>query len=385
MNIRKSAVYNWINERFPVTQIFQKSLEYTVPINLNIWYLFGSLALFILCSQVITGIWLVFFYTPSASSAFNSIQFIMRDVSYGWLIRYLHTTGASAFLLIIYLHIFRSLLYGSYQKPRELVWIVGVILFILLLAEAFCGYLLPWGQMSFWGAQVITSAIEALPFVGKSLNMLLRGDFVVSDVTLHRFFALHIIVIPLLMLGFVIFHIKTLHYVGSNNPEGTEENIKKIPFHPYYTVKDLLGVAVFLIIFLSIVFFFPDMGGYFLESANQQPANSLVTPAHIQPMWYMAPFYAMLRAIPNKTCGILITSASVAFLFLLPWLDRSPIRSMRHRRWPSRLALALFVISFVGLGYLGTLEITPVRQYFTQAFVVIYFAFFLLMPFYSRK
>jgi ubiquinol-cytochrome c reductase cytochrome b subunit len=376
---------NWLNERFPFIQIFQKSLEYTVPVNLNAWYVFGSLAIFILCSQLITGIWLVFFYTPSAASAFDSIQFIMRDVSYGWLIRYMHTTGASAFLLIIYLHTFRSLLYGSYKKPRELVWIIGVILLILLLAEAFCGYLLPWGQMSFWGANVVTSAIEAVPFVGKSLSMLLRGDFVVSDVTLHRFFALHIIVIPLIIMGLVIFHIKALHHVGSNNPEGTEKNIKKIPFHPYYTVKDLLALAIFLIIFLSIVFFFPNMGGYFLEPANQQPANSLVTPIHIQPMWYMAPFYAILRAIPNKTCGVLITSASIALLFLLPWLDKSPMRSLRHRHWPSRFALALFVISFMGLGYLGTLEITALRQYFAQALTIIYFAFFILMPFYSKK
>ncbi len=374
----------WLNERFPFTQTFRHALEYSVPINLNAWYLFGSLALFILCTQFLTGIWLVFFYTPSASAAFDSIQFIMRDVSYGWLIRYLHTTGASAFLLIIYLHMFRSLLYGSYKKPRELVWIVGVILFILLLAEAFCGYLLPWGQMSFWGANVITSAIEALPFIGKPLSLLVRGDFVVSDVTLHRFFALHVIVIPLLLIGFIVFHIKTLHHVGSNNPEGTD-NIKKIPIHPYYTVKDLLGITIFLVIFLSIVFFVPDMGGYFLEPANQIPANGLVTPSHIQPMWYMAPFYAMLRAIPNKMVGVLLTAAAVSFLFLLPWLDRNPTRSLRHRRWPCRAALALFIVSFIGLGYLGTIELTSLSQLFAQIFTITYFAFFLLMPLYSKR
>jgi ubiquinol-cytochrome c reductase cytochrome b subunit len=374
----------WLNERFPFTQTFHHALNYSVPINLNAWYIFGSLALFILCSQFLTGIWLVFFYTPSASAAFDSVQFIMRDVSYGWLIRYLHTTGASAFLLIIYLHMFRSLLYGSYKKPRELVWIVGVILFILILAEAFCGYLLPWGQMSFWGGNVITSAIEALPFFGKSLSLLVRGDFVVSDVTLHRFFALHIIVIPLLLIGFIVFHIKTLHHVGSNNPEGTE-NVKKIPFHPYYTVKDLLGIVTFLVVFLSVVFFYPDMGGYFLESANLKPADALVTPPHIQPMWYMAPFYAMLRAIPNKTAGVLISAAAVAFLFLLPWLDRNPMRSLRHRRWPSRVALIMFVMSFIGLGYLGTVELTPFRQYCAQGLTTIYFAFFLFMPVYSKK
>lgn len=374
----------WLNERFPFTQTFQHALNYSVPINLNAWYIFGSLALFILCSQFLTGIWLVFFYTPSASAAFDSIQFIMRDVSYGWLIRYLHTTGASAFLLIIYLHMFRSLLYGSYKKPRELVWIVGVFLFILLLTEAFCGYLLPWGQMSFWGANVITSAIEALPFIGKSLSMLVRGDFVVSDVTLHRFFALHVIVIPLLLIGFILFHIKTLHHVGSNNPDGTD-SIKKIPFHPYYTVKDLLGISIFLIIFLSVVFFLPDMGGYFLEPANSKPADALVTPSHIQPMWYMAPFYAMLRAIPNKTAGVLISAAAVAFLFLLPWLDRNPMRSLRHRRWPSRIALIAFTISFISLGYLGTLALTPLNQYCAQIFTLLYFGFFLLMPLYSKR
>ncbi len=374
----------WLNERFPFVHIFRHSLEYTVPINLNAWYIFGSLAILVLLNQFITGIWLIFFYTPSASSAFDSIQFIMHDVSYGWLIRYLHTTGASAFLLVIYLHIFRSLLYGSYKKPRELVWIIGVILFFIILAEAFCGYLLPWGQMSFWGAQVITSAISAIPLIGESLSTLLRGDFVVSDMTLHRFFALHVVVIPLILLGFIIFHIKALHHVGSNNPEGTE-NVRKIPFHPYYTVKDLLGAAIFLIIFLSIVFFFPSMGGYFLESANQQPANALITPAHIQPMWYMAPFYAILRAIPNKTGGIILTSLSVSLLFLLPWLDKSPMRSLRYRRRPSRVALFLFVLSFLGLGYLGTLEITPIRQYLAQGLTLIYFAFFIFMPFYSKK
>lgn len=374
----------WLNERFPFTQTFRQSLDYAVPINLNAWYIFGSLALFILCSQFLTGIWLVFFYTPTAASAFDSIQFIMRDVSYGWLIRYLHTTGASAFLLIIYLHMFRSLLYGSYKKPRELVWTVGILLFILLLVEAFCGYLLPWGQMSFWGANVITSAIEALPLIGKSLSLLLRGDVVVSDATLHRFFALHVIIIPLLLIGFIAFHIKTLHHVGSNNPEGVE-TVKKIPFHPYYTVKDLLGIVIFLVVFLSIVFFFPDMGGYFLEPANQKPADALVTPAHIQPLWYMAPFYAMLRAIPNKTAGVLISAAAVAFLFLLPWLDRNPMRSLRHRRWPSRVALMLFAISFISLGYLGTLELTPLNQYCAQVFTIIYLGFFLLMPIYSKR
>lgn len=376
---------SWINERFPLTQTFAKHLTgYYVPVNLNFWYIFGSLALFILGSQLITGIWLVMFYTPTAASAFNSIQIIMRDVHYGWLIRYLHTTGASAFLIILYLHMFRSLIYGSYKKPRELLWIFGMILFVLILAEAFCGYLLPWGQMSFWGAQVITSAVEAIPLVGKSLAMLLRGDFVVSDTTLHRFFALHVIAFPLIIIGFVFFHITSLHHVGSNNPEGSDKNIQKIPFHPYYTIKDLVGLIIFLILFLSIVFFFPEMHGYFLEPLNSQPANPLVTPSHITPMWYMAPFYSILRAIPNKTGGIFATSASIAILFIIPWLDRSPIKSIRYRGWPFRTALTIFVISFLSLGYLGTVEITPSRQYLAQSFTLLYFTFFILMPFYHR-
>lgn len=376
----------WIDERFPLTQTFTKHLSgYYVPANLNFWYIFGSLALFILCSQFITGIWLLMFYTPSTRLAFDSIQIIMRDVHYGWLIRYLHTTGASAFLLILYLHMFRSLIYGSYKKPREILWVIGMVLFVLILAEAFFGYLLPWGQMSFWGAQVITSALEAIPLIGKSLALLVRGDFSVSDVTLHRFFALHIIIFPLLILGFIFFHLSALHYVGSNNPSGSELNIKKIPLHPYYTIKDIFGLACFLIIFFSIVFFFPEMKGYFLESANAQPANPLLTPAHIAPMWYMAPFYSILRAIPDKTAGVLTMSASIALLFFLPWFDRSTIKSMRHRSKLSQIFLGLFVISFLGLGFLGTLELTPFRQHVAQGLTVVYFLFFLMIFFVKEK
>jgi len=384
---------HWVEERLPVGKTLRvHTSEYYAPKNLNFWYFFGSLALFVLINQLVTGIWLLMFYTPSASSAFASIEYIMRDVHYGWLIRYLHSTGASAFFIIIYLHVFRGMLYGSYQKPRELLWILGVTLFVLLLAEAFCGYLLPWGQMSFWGAQVITSLFSVVPFVGKHLVVWLRGDFNVSDVTLHRFFALHVAAIPLLMLAFVFFHLAALHQVGSNNPDGADikkyKNIRGkpldgVPFHPYFTIKDTFGLAVFLVIFLTVVFFFPEMKGYFLEPDNFQPANPLVTPEHIAPVWYMTPFYAILRAIPNKTAGVSAMAASIAVLFVIPWLDKSPVKSMRYRGWMSRSALGLFVISFMALGYLGLHEVTPLSQTLAQLFTVIYFAFFLLMPWYT--
>lgn len=383
MNLQK--IQAWVDERFPLTTTFTKHLSgYYVPINLNFWYVFGFLALFVLCSQVVTGIWLVMFYTPTVDSAFSSIQTIMREVQYGWLIRYLHTTGASAFLIIIYLHMFRGLLYGSYKKPRELLWLIGMVLFLLVLIEAFCGYLLPWGQMSFWGAQVITSLFEAIPYIGQSLANLIRGDLSISDVTLHRFYAFHVIAFPFILIAFIIFHLQALHHVGSNNPEGVD-TVKKVPFHPFYTTKDCFVLSLFLIIFLSIVFFFPEMNGYFLEPENSQPANPLVTPAHIAPMWYMAPYYSILRAIPHKIAGIIAMASAIAFLFILPWLDRSPIRSMRHRPWQTRTALGLFTVSFLGLGYLGTIPLTPFRQHIAQLFTFIYFAFFLFMPFYTRR
>lgn len=388
------GLVTWIDERFPLTRIWNDHLaRYYVPKNFNFWYFFGSLALVVLIIQLISGIWLAMYYTPTAENAFASIEFIMRDVHYGWLLRYLHATGASAFFIIIYLHMFRSFLYGSHKKPRELVWLLGTGLYLLFMLEAFMGYLLPWGQMSFWAAQVITNLASAIPGIGPHLVIWLRGDYTISGATLNRFYALHIIAIPLLILGLVWLHIMALHQVGSNNPDGIE--IKKkvdnqgipldgIPFHPYYTVKDLWGVAVFLFIFCSIVFFAPTFFGYFLEPENFVPANPLQTPAHIAPVWYMTPFYAMLRAIPNKLAGTLTMAAAIAILFTLPWLDRSPVRSLRYRSWVSRLALALFVLSFIGLGYLGTVIVTPGRLWFAQIFTIIYFLFFLGMPIYTR-
>lgn len=390
----QKGLLHWVDQRFPLISTWQQHVaEYYAPKNLNFWYYFGSLAMLVFVNQIITGIWLTMFYTPSAAKAFDSVEFIMRDVNYGWLLRYMHSTGASAFFVVIYLHMFRGLLYGSYKNPRELVWLIGMALFLLLMAEAFFGYLLPWGQMSYWGAQVITSLFGAIPFVGKGLATWLRGDFNVADATLHRFFALHVVAIPILMMLLVFLHMVALHKVGSNNPEGIE--IKKhkdangkpldgIPFHPFFTVKDLVGVVVFLIVFFAVVFFLPEMGGYFLEHANFQPANPMVTPDHIAPVWYMTPYYAILRAIPDKLMGVIGMGASVIIFLFLPWLDRSPVKSLRYRSWVSKTALGLFVVSFVGLGYLGTTAVTPLKQTLAQFFSVIYFAFFILMPVYTR-
>ena len=388
------GLINWIDERFPLVTTWKShASEYYVPKNLNFWYFFGSLAGLVFVNQIITGLWLTMFYTPSAKSAFSSVEYIMRDVNYGWLLRYMHSTGASAFFIVIYLHMFRGLMYGSYKKPRELIWLVGAALFLLLLAEAFFGYLLPWGQMSFWGAQVITSLFGAIPYIGDTLVTWLRGDYNVADATLHRFFALHVIGIPLVMLFLVFIHMVALHRVGSNNPEGIDIKAHKdeqnkpldgIPFHPYFTVKDFVGVVVFLIVFFSIVFFFPEMGGYFLEHANFIPANPMVTPEHIAPVWYMTPFYAILRAIPHKLFGVVAMAASVSIFFLLPWLDKSKVKSIRYRGIWTKIALALFVFAFVTLGYLGTVIVTPFRQFLAQFCAVIYFSFFFFMPFYTR-
>lgn len=394
MREKLKSLNHWINARFPLIEIWQKHAgNYYAPKNFNFWYYFGSLALVVLVIQFISGIWLAMFYTPTPEGAFASIEYIMRDVQFGWLLRYLHTTGASAFFIVIYLHMYRSLLYGSYKKPRELVWLLGMGLYFILMAEAFMGYLLPWGQMSFWGAQVITSLVGAIPKIGPGLVVWLRGDFAVSGVTLNRFFALHIIALPLLMLLFVWMHIIALHKVGSNNPEGIEikkyKNDQGVPqdgilFHPYYTVKDLWGVAVFLIVFALVVFFIPDGCGYFLEPANFIPANPLQTPTHIAPVWYLTPFYAMLRAVPDKLFGVIVMASAIAILFVLPWLDRSPVKSMRYRGWWSRLALTIFTVSFIGLGYLGTVTMTTTLQLWAQIFTVGYFLFFLLMPIYTR-
>ncbi|KTC82137.1 cytochrome b [Legionella cherrii] len=389
-----NKLLNWIDERFPLMSTWKNYFSaYYVPKNLNFFYFFGSLALVVLVNQFITGLWLTMFYTPSAEQAFSSIEYIMRDVNFGWLLRYMHSTGASAFFIVIYLHMFRGVLYGSYQRPRELVWLLGMFLYILLLAGAFLGYLLPWGQMSYWGAQVITSLLSAIPYIGKSLVVWLRGDYTVGNATLQRFFALHVIAIPFLLFMLVFLHVVALHKVGSNNPDGIEikkqldekgEPLDKIPFHPYYIVKDLLMIIAFLGLFFAVVFFAPEMGGYFLEHNNFAPANPLITPDHIAPMWYMSPYYAMLRAIPDKLLGVMCMGFALLVLFLLPWLDRSPVRSMRYKGNYSRAMLFLCVIAFVLLGYLGTIPVTPVRLFLARVCTGLYFAYFILMPFYTR-
>lgn len=389
-----TGLVGWIDERFPLTKMMREHLtEYYAPKNFNFWYFFGSLAILVLVNQILTGIWLTMNYKPAAADAFASVEYIMRDVDWGWLIRYMHSTGASAFFIVVYLHMFRALIYGSYKKPRELIWIFGVVIFLCLMAEAFMGYLLPWGQMSFWGAQVIINLFSAIPVIGPDLSVWIRGDYVVSDVTLNRFFSLHVIAVPLVLLGLVVAHIIALHEVGSNNPDGVE--IKKvkgkdgkpldgIPFHPYYTVKDLLGVMVFLIFFALIIFFMPEMGGYFLEHPNFDPADPMKTPPHIAPVWYFTPFYAILRAVPSfagtQVWGVLAMGGAIVMLFFLPWLDRSPVKSIRYRGLVFKLALAVFVISFLILGYLGALPTTPERTTLAQICSIIYFAFFFALP-----
>tara|TARA_R110000868_G_scaffold235421_3_gene489385 strand:- start:19695 stop:20930 length:1236 start_codon:yes stop_codon:yes gene_type:complete len=392
---KSQGLVAWIDSRFPMTSLIKEHLtEYYAPKNFNFWYYFGSLALLILVNQILTGIWLTMNYTPTAEGAFASVEYIMRDVNFGWLIRYMHSTGASFFFIVIYLHMFRALLYGSFKSPRELVWLFGMVIFLCLMGEAFMGYLLPWGQMSFWGAKVITSLFGAIPYIGDSIVTLVIGDYNISSVTLNRFFALHVIALPLLIVGLVAVHLIALHEVGSNNPDGIEIKNNKdengipldgIPFHPYYTVKDIVGVVVFLMVFSAVIFFVPEGFGYFLEAPNFIPADPLVTPEHIAPVWYFTPFYSMLRAIPDKLGGVIVMGASIAVLFVLPWLDKSPVKSIRYKGPIYKVALALFVISFIGLGYLGTLAPTPTRTLFARIFTVIYFLFFVAMPFYSRK
>ena len=385
---------DWLDARFPWRKMWNEHVgEYYAPKNFNFWYYFGSLALLVLVSQLVSGIWLAMFYTPTPEGAFASVEYIMRDVKMGWIIRYIHSTGASAFFIVVYLHMMRALLYGSYKKPRELVWLVGMCIYFVLMAEAFMGYLLPWGQMSFWGAQVITSLFGAIPYIGDQLGMWIRGDYNISGATLNRFYALHIVGLPLLLLGFVWMHIVALHEVGSNNPEGIEikENknekgrpVDGIPFHPYYTVKDIFGAAIFLALFTAVIFFMPEVGGYFLEHANFIPADPLKTPEHIAPVWYFTPFYAMLRAVPDKLFGVITMGAAVLILLFLPWLDKSPIKSVRYRGPIYRAALFLFVVSFIILGYLGTVTVTPLATNLARIGTVIYFAFFLLMPIYTK-
>ncbi len=439
---------NWIDNRFPLSKLFNDHMaRYYAPKNLNWWYVFGSLSLLVLVIQIVTGIFLTMHYKPDASLnaagvpvAFASIEYIMRDVPWGWLIRYMHSTGASAFFLVVYLHMFRGLIYGSYRKPRELVWVFGCAIFLVLMAEAFMGYLLPWGQMSYWGAQVIVNLFATIPFIGPDLALLIRGDFVVGDATLNRFFALHVIAVPLVLLGLVVAHIIALHEVGSNNPDGIEIKDHKdangvpldgIPFHPYYTVHDILGVGLFLMVFSALIFFAPEFGGLFLEYNNFIPANPMVTPLHIAPVWYFTPFYAMLRAITTqmmyvlvacvvlgavlgvlkaklslmgkstvvgaslllvllllgidaKFWGVVVMGAAVLILFFLPWLDYSPVRSIRYRPTWNKWLYGAFVVNFLVLGYLGILPVTPLYERISQFGTLFYFGFFLLMPWWSR-
>jgi ubiquinol-cytochrome c reductase cytochrome b subunit len=433
----------WLENRFPTAfSEYKKHMsEYYAPKNFNVWYFFGSLAMLVLVIQIVTGIFLVMHYKPDAAKAFESVEYIMRDVPWGWLIRYMHSTGASAFFIVVYLHMWRGLIYGSYQKPRELVWIFGVAIFLCLMAEAFMGYLLPWGQMSFWGAQVIINLFAAIPFIGPDLALLIRGDYVVGDATLNRFFAFHVIAVPLVLLGLVVAHLLTLHDVGSNNPDGVDIKKHKDPktgipldgvaFHPYYTVHDLIGVGVFLLIFSAIVFFAPEMGGYFLEYNNFIPADALKTPAHIAPVWYFTPYYSMLRAVTDqmvnvfvgivaiaavlavlrvrmsgvwklavlvgalvtiallkvfdaKFWGVVVMGVAVMVLFPLPWLDRSPVRSIRYRPGWNKWLYGIFIVNFLVLGYLGIKPPSEIGTLVSQVGTLFYFGFFLLMPWWSQ-
>ncbi|HEY1315255.1 MAG TPA: cytochrome bc complex cytochrome b subunit [Steroidobacteraceae bacterium] len=392
------SLIGWIDQRFPLTKLWKEQVaEYYAPKNFNFWYYFGVLSIVVLVNQLITGIFLTMNYKPSAAEAFSSVEYIMRDVDWGWLIRYMHSTGASAFFIVIYLHMFRSLLYGSHRKPRELIWIFGCLIFVLLMAEGFMGYVLPWGNMSYWGAQVIVSLFGSVPYVGDTLVEWIRGDYYIADATLNRFFALHVAALPLALVFLVIAHLMALHEVGSNNPDGIE--IKKykdanghpldgIPFHPYYTVKDTVGVAGFLLLFCGVIFFAPTFGGLFLESPNFEPANALQTPPHIAPVWYFTPFYAMLRAVPSfagtQVWGVLVMGASIVVLFFLPWLDRSPVRSIRYRGPIYKIMLTIFVLSFVCLGLCGLKPPSGIYPTLAKICTVLYFAFFLLMPWYTK-
>ena len=393
---------DWTNDRLPIMAAWDKHMgKYYAPKNFNFWYFFGVLSLVVLVIQLVSGIFLTMHYTNSAEGAFASVEYIMRDVEFGWLLRYIHSTGASAFFIVVYLHMFRGLMYGSYKKPRELIWVFGMAIFLVLMMEGFMGYVLPWGQMSYWGANVIVSLVGAVPIIGEDLLVWVRGDFLISGATLNRFFALHVVALPIILIALVVLHLLALHEVGSNNPDGIETKNNKgpdgipvdgIPFHPYYTVHDLVGITVFLFVFCAILFFAPEMGGYFLERPNFQEANPLVTPEHVPPVWYFTPFYSMLRAvtvplfgIDAKFWGMIVMFGAIAILFVLPWLDRSPVKSIRYKGTYSRVALLIFTASFLILGYLGTLGTSPARIFLAQVCTVLYFLFFFLMPWYTKK
>jgi len=388
-----TKVLNWINYRLPIINTFERHLsKHPVPKKVNFWYLFGALASIVLILQIVTGIWLMMPYSNTEDGAFASIEYIMRDVDYGWIIRYMHTTGASMFFAIVYLHMFRGLLYGSYKKPKELVWIFGMTIYLVMMAEGFLGYVLPYGQMSYWGAQVIISLFGAIPFIGESLEVWVRGDYYISGITISRFFALHVVALPLILIALVFLHLVALHEVGAGNPEGVdiEEYIDEdgvpldsVPFFPYKVLSAMPAIGVFGLVFCIIMFFFPEGGGYFLELANFEEANPLVTPEHIAPVWYYAPYYTMLRAIPDPLGGLIVMAAAVAILFVVPWLDRSNVASIRYKGILSKIAIVLFVVSFITLGYLGTVTVTETGKIMSVICTVMYFAFFLLMPIYT--
>lgn len=389
------SVMDWVDQRAPglKAQYETHLSKYYAPKNFNFWYYFGSLALLVLVNQIVTGIFLTMHFKPSAAEAFASVEYIMRDVEWGWLIRYMHSTGASLFFVVVYLHMFRGMIYGSYQKPRELVWLVGMGIFLVLMAEAFMGYVLPWGQMSFWGAKVIISLFGAVPVIGPDLVQWIMGDFIPSDATLNRFFALHVVALPLVLLMLVGMHILALHEVGSNNPDGVEIKKKKdsqgvpldgIAFHPYYTVKDIFGACFFLMVAAFIIFFNPEFGGLFLEHDNFVPADPLVTPAQIKPVWYFTPYYAMLRAIPSKLGGVIVMGAAVLIFLLLPWLDKSKVKSIRYKGWITWMMYTIFVITFVVLGWLGSQSGSDTQKMVAQVLTVVYFSFFIFMPIWSK-
>ena len=385
---------DWIDERFPLTEFWEKHIsQYYAPKNFNFWYFFGSIALLMLANQIITGIFLAMNYKPDANEAFASVEYIMRDVNWGWLIRYMHSVGASMFFVVVYLHMFRGVMYGSYKKPRELLWIFGALIYLTLMAEAFMGYLLPWGQMSYWGAQVIISLFGAIPGIGEGLAQWIRGDFTISDITLNRFFALHVVAVPLVLIGLVLFHIVALHEVGSNNPDGVEIKKKKdangvpldgIPFHPYYTIKDIVGVTAFAAIFAGIVFFAPGLHGMFLEPANFEPANALKTPDDIHPLWYFGPFYAILRSIPDKLTGVIAMGGAILMLFLLPWIDKHPVKSLRYRGTLYRYLVIVFGLTFAVLGFIGMQAAAPTWAQLGQRCAELYFLFFVVSWIYSK-
>jgi ubiquinol-cytochrome c reductase cytochrome b subunit len=388
-----TKVLNWINYRLPIINTFERHLsKHPVPKKVNFWYLFGALASIVLILQIVTGIWLMMPYSNTEEGAFASIEYIMRDVDYGWIIRYMHTTGASMFFAIVYLHMFRGLLYGSYKKPKELVWIFGCTIYLVMMAEGFLGYVLPYGQMSYWGAQVIISLFGAIPYIGESLEVWIRGDYYISGITISRFFALHVVALPLILIALVFLHLVALHEVGAGNPEGVdiEEYIDddgvpldSVPFFPYKVLSAMPAIGVFGLVFCLIMFFFPEGGGYFLELANFEEANPLVTPEHIAPVWYYSPFYTMLRAVPDPLGGLIVMAAAVAILFVVPWLDRSNVASIRYKGILSKIAIVLFIVSFVTLGYLGTVTVTETGKIMSVICTLMYFAFFLLMPIYT--